>query len=170
MRDTTDFLNYLPKQVDKDEVLVSLDAASLYSNINHALAIESIDYWITNHPGYLDSRFSKGFILESITLILKNNTFTFDNREYIQKIGTAMGTKMAPTLATLVLGFLELSLYNKIGDRYGNDIKLKIEERFKRFLDDIFIILNPNEIKADDFIGLLNDLDERINFTGKQAL
>ncbi|CAH3117113.1 unnamed protein product, partial [Porites lobata] len=56
-------------------------------------------------------RFSKEFIIDSILLILTNNTFTFDDRIFLQKKGTAMGTKMAPSYATLVLGYLENELY-----------------------------------------------------------
>ena len=80
-----------------------------------------------------------------------------------------MGTKMAPTLATLVLGYLELKLYEKISQQYGDDIKMEIEERLKRFLDDIFILLNPSHISVDNFVKLLNDLDERISFSGDSS-
>ena len=34
-----------------------------------------------------------------------------------------MGTKMAPTYATLALADLEESLYDVIGSKYGNNIK-----------------------------------------------
>jgi hypothetical protein len=36
---------------------------------------------------------------------------------YQQKRGTAMGTKMAPTYATLVLGYLEHILYEQLLNR-----------------------------------------------------
>jgi len=46
--------------------------------------------------------------------ILENNVFKFDNNYYKQTKGTAMGTKFAPTYATLVLGFLEKQLYESV--------------------------------------------------------
>ena len=42
-----------------------------------------------------------------IEIILNNNSFQFDNINYIQILGTAMGTKMAPTYTTLTLAYLE---------------------------------------------------------------
>ncbi|CAH3178618.1 unnamed protein product, partial [Porites evermanni] len=111
LRDTIDFLNYLPRIVPESTILVSFDVTSLYTNINHELGVKAMEYWINKHPRSLNSRFSKEFIIDSILLILTNNTFTFDDRIFLQKKGTAMGTKMAPSYATLVLGYLENELY-----------------------------------------------------------
>ena len=58
-----------------------------------------------------------------IELILNNNSFHFDDRNYIQTLGTAMGTKMAPTYATLTLAFLEENLNEIIGKKYNENIK-----------------------------------------------
>jgi hypothetical protein len=41
------------------------------------------------------------YILETVKIILERNVFYFDGKFYRQKRGTAMGTKMAPTYATL---------------------------------------------------------------------
>ena len=46
------------------------------------------------------------FIIEGIEITLNNNSFQFNNINYIQTLGTAMGTKMAPTYATLNLEYL----------------------------------------------------------------
>ena len=50
----------------------------------------------------------------------------FNDIFYRQKLGTAMGTKGAPTFATIVLGFLEEKLFvtleEKFGQRFGNNI------------------------------------------------
>lgn len=43
-----------------------------------------------------------------------------------------MGTKMAPTYATLVMGYLEKQLYEKFEEKYGNHYK---EELIKLFND-----------------------------------
>ena len=63
-----------------------------------------MEYWINKHPGSLNSRFSKEFIIDSIVLMLTNDPFTFDERIFLQKKGAAMATKMAHSYATLVLG------------------------------------------------------------------
>ena len=95
LRDSIDFFNYLPKTVPESTILVSFDVTSLYKNINHELSVKAMEYWINKHTGRLNSRFSKEFIINSIILILTNNTFTFDDRIFLRKKGTAMGTKMA---------------------------------------------------------------------------
>ena len=59
LRDTIDFLNYLPKTVPESTILVSFDVTSLYTNINHELGIKAMKYWINKHPGSLNSSFSK---------------------------------------------------------------------------------------------------------------
>ena len=101
LRDTMDFLNYLPKTVPESTILVSFDVTSLCANINHELGVKAMEYWINKHPGSLNPRFSKEFIIDSILLILTNNTFTFDDRIFLQKKGTAMGRKWLPVMQPL---------------------------------------------------------------------
>ncbi len=62
---------------------------------------------------------SKQFILEGLKLILENNTFCFGSKHFRQALGTAMGTKMAPTCATLVLSYLELKMYVSFEQMFG---------------------------------------------------
>ena len=50
-----------------------------------------------------------------------------------------MGTKMAPTYATLTLAYLEENLYEITGKKYDNDIKEEFTKSWKRDLDDCFI-------------------------------
>lgn len=56
--------------------------------------MEAINYWIDRHPYVLNARFSKEFI-------------------HLQIKGTAIGTKIAPTNATLVMGYLENKLFER---------------------------------------------------------
>lgn len=75
IRDDMDFLNHIPNTVKDNTHLVSFDVTSLYTNIPHNLGVEAIDYWINKTESILQSRFSKEFILEGITLVLENNHF-----------------------------------------------------------------------------------------------
>jgi hypothetical protein len=59
-----------------------------------------------------------------------------------QKRWTAMGTKMAPTYATLVLGYLEHILYEQLLNSYGQEFASYVRQNWKRFLDNCFIIWN----------------------------
>jgi hypothetical protein len=49
-----------------------------------------------------------------LTLVLKNNNFTFDGNHYLQINGTAMGTKMAPSYANIFMGDLEERLLSLV--------------------------------------------------------
>ena len=76
-----------------------------------------------------------------------------------------MGTKMAPTYATLMMGYLEKELYSSNEDTFGNEDKDDFIKLFKRFLDDCFIISKRSEEDLMKFYDLLNDLHENIKFT-----
>ena len=62
IRDSTDFLNHLPKTVSPDSYLVSFDIENLYSNITHELGLEAINFWLDKHPEDMDKRIDKDFI------------------------------------------------------------------------------------------------------------
>lgn len=164
IRDDIDFLHKLPKNVEPTAKLVSFDVTSLYTNIPHELGLEAIKFWLGKSYSLIDDRFNENFIIEALNIILERNTFYFNKIFYNQIRGTAMGTKVAPTYATLVLGYLEETLYSKMKDKYGSSFSEFIKENFKRFLDDCFIIWNKNTSLAE-FHDELNSLHSSITFT-----
>ena len=166
LRDDLDFLNHLPSSADTDSELVTFDVVSLYTNIPHELGIIAIKFWMNLYGDTLLPRFSKKFITESLQLILQNNVFYFDNCFYRQIKGTAMGTKMAPTYATVVLGFLEHHLYQNLEIKYGIDFSVFVRENWFRFLDDCFIIWKHEfGVSLAEFQNILNSLNDDIKFT-----
>ena len=132
IRDDFDFLNHIPEKVNENTILVSFDVVSLYTSTPHDVGLQATEYWLNNFSTTLERPFSKDFILKAISIVLKENTFKFDNKNYKQVQGTAMGTKMTPTYATLVMGFLE-QLYQKY-EKYGRIEREKFMKEFKRFL------------------------------------
>ena len=76
-----------------------------------------------------------------------------------------MGTKMAPTYATLVMGYLESILYKKYEEEHGITKATELKENFKRFLDDCFILWDETEEELTQFHNLLNSLHSKIQFT-----
>ncbi len=165
IRDTNDFLGKLPTQVEEDSFLVTFDVKNLYGSIPHDLGLEAITFWLDKHPELTQSRFSKDFILDSIKIILENNVFHFDGQYYQQMKGTAMGTKLGPTYATLVMGYLELKLYEKMKEDYGESVADKFIQLWKRFLDDCFIIWNTRDCSLEDLLTRLNSLHSSLIFT-----
>ena len=104
-------------------------------------------------------------MIEGLEFILQNNNFLFNDEMFHQITGTAMGTIVAPTYATLVMGFLEIHLYNKIQRNFGAQIREKFEEEWNRFLDDCFIILQILIIQPEVLLNLLNSINSNIQFT-----
>ena len=76
-----------------------------------------------------------------------------------------MGTKFAPIYATLVLGYLEETLYRKVEDVFDLNFKTYIEENFKRFLDDCFILFRKSDQNLTKLHELKNTLHPSLNFT-----
>ena len=95
------------------------------------MGIKALHYWMDRYPEEL-KRIPKKFIVEGSIIVLENNTFEFGEQNYRQVLGTAMGTKFAPTNATLSLGYLEEVMYSKI----RKDFSLGVSQIFKGgFLD-----------------------------------
>ena len=158
-------LNYLPKTTTKDTIIVSFDVINLYTSIPHEYGLEAIKFWIEKFPNDLPERIDRRFIIEGIKFILQNNYFNFNCDTYRQLSGTAMGTKVAPTYANLVMAFLEVQMYEQSRIRFGNDFYKFILESWKRYLDDCFILWKHSFEQLEEFKTLLNSIHDKIQFT-----
>ncbi|XP_062579478.1 uncharacterized protein LOC134241451 [Saccostrea cucullata] len=169
VRDDFDFLRHLPEKVENNSELVTLDVINLYSNISSSLGLEAVDYWISKNPEKINGRFTKDFISEATEIVLSNNTFAFNGKHFKQIKGTAMGTKMAPTYATLTLGYLEEKMYKKVEEQFNEEVKLYITNNWKRYLDDCFIVWKYSNNELSTFKTLLNELNPDIRFTAEES-
>ena len=128
-----------------------------------------MEYWINKKREKVDQRFSTSFIINALKNILERNVFYFDGKMYRQKCGIAMGTKVAPTYATLVMGyFIEDILFQRISHKYSHDVAVYIRINWKRFLDDCFILWKSN-FSPDQFCQELNSLHPQIKFIMNQS-
>ena len=78
-----------------------------------------------------------------------------------------MGTKVAPTYATLVMGYLEETIFMNLQRKYGAEVAINVRNNWMRFLDDCFIIWNTSllSLLIERFCVELNSLHPRIQFT-----
>ena len=83
----------------------------------------------------------------------------------LQIKGTAMGTKMAPTYATLVLAYLEEQLYKKLEEEKGQEFSNFIKNNFHRYLDDCFIVWPKSKWNLNAFEQEINSLHSSFKFT-----
>ena len=123
-------------RVPSSAKLITADAISMYTNIDTNHGLQILTEFITLHS-QTDENFPKKTIIELLTLVMKNNIFTFGDLYFLQKCGTAMGTIVAVKYATLYFASHE---NNTILPKYKDQLLY-----YKRFIDDIFIIWLPGE-------------------------
>lgn len=140
-----------------DCFLVTLDVSSLYTNISHEVAVDTIFHIFSHIPPspYIPPIF---ILIELLIFVLKNNIFSFNQEFFIQLHGIAMGTKLAPSLATLFLPIIE--------DEYINTSTIK-PSPWCRYIDDIFFVWEDSRETLDMFIAGLNSLKPRLKFTAE---
>ena len=150
--DTINKINRIKEQVSNNDILVSMDVRSLYTNIPNDEGIQAVRNTLNASSNKLPTRIITTFLL----LILTLNNFIFNGINYLQRSGCAMGTKCAPSYANIFMGvFEEKHIYPKIKD------KTRI---FLRFIDDLFIIWKGTETELKSFLNEINDVHGTIKF------
>ena len=94
--------------------MVTLDVTSPYTNIPHEEGLNACREEL-NTRGVLDPPTED--IINLMKLVLKRNNFAFNDVHYLQKHGTAMGTRMAPSYENLFM------------DQLGRDLLQRAEKK-----------------------------------------
>ena len=158
LKDTTDFVNFIERRnLPEDNFLVSLDVASLYTNIPQEEGKNTVykayqTFYGENTPIPTQS------LRRILKLILQENSFEFNGKNYLQTHGTAMGTKMAVAFANIFMSAVETEILNLS--------KTKPLE-WKRYIDDIFSLWRTDRKEIDEFIALANRHHPSIKFTAE---
>ena len=88
--------------------------------------------------------------------VLEHNIFEFNGQSFSQRHRVAMGTKLAPTLATLYLAQIEEEFLR------GRLLRPLV---WFRFIDNIFAVWSYDRPALDLFLADLNVLQPRLRFT-----
>ena len=159
VRDTTDFINKVENfHSYTDFYLVTMDVTSLYTNIPNHEGMTAV-YRMMREKGY-DGQVSLRSLTKLLEFVLHMNNFTFNEVNYLQCGGTAMGTRLAPSYANLFMGYLEKRLL--AGAPYKPSLYL-------RFIDDIFLIFVGTEPQLLEFIDYMNKGHPTIKFTAEYS-
>jgi len=155
IEDTFKFVSLINNMKTKTdhETMVSFDVSSLFTNVPVS---ETIDY-VTEL--WLESDGSNIINCETIKQLLEfcctNVPFMYGDNWFMQVDGVAMGSPLAPTLASLFMKSIE----DKLSTFTGNKPSF-----FKRYVDDTFAIFDsPDDV--DPFFRFLNELHPNIKFT-----
>lgn len=137
IKDSQDLiLKTMNKSFPPDSKLFSCDFESLYTNIDHCECLDMLCGFMSDKLNVTEIKITGFRVI--LNLILKYNYFKFNNKNYLQIKGIAMGSKVGPSIANIFVRCLE--------DKWLNIYK---PLHFSRFIDDIFCILkNMNEIDS----------------------
>ena len=119
-------------QLPPDIWVFTADARSMYTNIDTKHALEMIGRWLDKlrRDGLLPRDFPLAAVKEAMALVMQNNVLEWGDLDFLQLIGTAMGTSAAVMWATIYFGTHE---NNTLLPRFSNNLLL-----YCRFIDDIF--------------------------------
>ena len=131
IRDSGHFLWILDNlTLPSEYILCTLDITSLYTNIPNDKGIHAVRKLLFENRNIWENPTNHS-ICKLLEIVLKCNNFQFDNKDYLQVGGTAMGTKLAPSYANIYMGWFEDTHV------YPYDPQPLI---WKRYIDDIFFI------------------------------
>ena len=170
IKTTTDFAERLSNRtVDDDEVLVSYDVSSLFTEVPLDETIDHIihEIYTNNKSPQLSSKLLFRRLLCNVT---KNTVFSFNDNLHRQIDGCGMGNPLSPVLANIFMAKLEADVVRPFNppfyDRYVDDCfskKKKDEpdalfERLNRYHPNIVFTIEENP-------GHL--LDNALSYTNK---
>ena len=142
----------------ENALLVSIDVVGLYPNIPQDEGMAAFKEYIKD-PEYRDQTIPSSLLMTFLRYVLSFNSFVFDGKLYLQCWGTAIGTKVAPTYATIFMASLEKKL---LAAWRG-----QTPELWKRFLDDVISVWHGTKDELLNFIKFLNDFHPTIKFTAE---
>ena len=153
IKDTNDF--FAEAKLPENSILFSLNVVSLYTNIPTDMGLSYIEDFL-NHHRHEDSRTCNEMLLKLLEFVLTCNDFEFNEEFFLQIFGTAIGTKMAPSYANLVVSMFE-ALYVYV---YRHQPLC-----WFRFIDDVFGMWAGDISSLQAFVQYLNERVESLKFT-----
>ena len=140
---------------------VTIDVTALYTNIptngvNGGL--QAFEKALNSRSNEEKSKVPTNYLMELLDLVLNGNIFEFNGKHYIQKIGTAMGTRVAPTYACIFMGWLEKTFLEEIW-------KGQMPHLWRRYIDDIFFLWHGSVKELENFINELNQQHPHMKYT-----
>ena len=165
LQDTPDFLRSIEElnqlgPIPDNAILVSIDVSGLYTNIPQEEGLDAVREALLERE---DTKVPTEFLVRILELVLRYNIFEFNTELFLQMIGTAMGTRAAPSYANI---FMARKIDQKILDLASQlnhgDSPIKF---LKRFLDDIFMLYTGSLENLHHFLDELNKMHPTIKFT-----
>ena len=156
VKNSVEFSDFIrSKHLGQDEVLVSFDVVSLFTNVPISLAIEVARRRLeTDEELCLRTQLGTQELITLLEFCLKATYLAFRGRVFRQKFGTAMGSPVSVSVANLVMEDIE--------ERALTSFNIQLPF-WKRYVDDTITAV-PKE-KVSELLDHLNSIEDSINFT-----
>ena len=169
VEDTPDLLRILQDENTRgcqpsNSFPVTVDVTALYTNIpTHGPmgGLQAFEKALNRRTLKEKSETPTIFLCDLLEAVLDGNIFEFDGNLFQQKIGTAMGTSVAPTYACLFMGWLEEFILSAWSNHKKHGSKPYL---WRRYIDDIFFIWNGDVQELNEFIDFINQQHPNIKF------
>ena len=156
VKSTDEFLAILQGiTLSPGQEVVSLDVASLFSNVPVEATIELIAERAYNHPTLPPPILNRDDLCYLLKICTKETPFLFKGQNYLQRDGVSMGSPLGPTFADFYMANLENSLLSQ--NLISNPLK------YLRYVDDTFCIFRSRS-HVHHFIRRLK-LNSVLDFT-----
>ena len=152
IKTTTDFAARLEdRNLENDEILVSYDVSSLFTEVPLNETIEYIikEIYVSNKLPPLGSKLLFKHLLCQVT---KNTVFSFNDRLYKQTAGCGIGNPLSPVIANIFMSKLEADVVRPSNPPF-----------YDRYVDDIFS--NRKQDEPDHLLDQLNNYHPNVQFT-----
>ena len=138
-----------------DEILVSFDISSLYTNIPIINTLNIIKDYVNNDDQFIrKTAISQDKFLDLFHLVLTITSYTFNFQFYQQTDGVAMGGPASSTTA---------EIYMQAYERTAITTALHPPKVWERFVDDVYSILKRTHL--ENFFHHINNLHQNMKFT-----
>ena len=142
-------LKAFPNGLPPNARLFSVDAVSMYSNIDTAHGLQVIAKWFRLYKADLPQNFPSAMLNAALELVMSDNILQFGDTFWRQLCGTAMGTSTAVNYANLYVGLLEVT---RLLRKFKNQLLF-----YRRFIDDgVGIWLCDDPLIWASFLECLN--------------
>ena len=141
--------------IEPDEVLLSFDVVSLFTNVPTELACRVAEERLSTDDTLGDrTSLSPDQILSLLRMCLNATFLAYQGQYYQQTFGTAMGSPVSVTVANLVMEDVEQRALSSFPDP---------PPFWKKYVDDTCTALHPEKVQA--FHNHLNSIEPSIQFT-----
>ena len=161
-KDASDFLRKIKDigEIPEDAILVTMHVTGLYTNIHNTERLEAMREALEENSQ--NQKPSANALTLMMRLILMLNNFVFNNVNYLQKMGTATGTRTTPSYSNTFMG--------KFEDQFVYKSRWYIFIGFwGRYIDDIFFIWTRTIEFLKRFLKHMNSVHRTIKFTAKYS-